>query len=280
MSNLKAECTAETIRIYRSASEEPILVQNAATDTRPFIHPILAPDGNGVLTEDAPPHHPWQHGLYTGLNDVNGFGFWKEGLGNSPKDGSFHPRPLEPAQVDSNVAHWGVSTDWHDPDGSELLTETQEWTLQDNGTTYQLDICWSLRAAVDLTFGQYAYGGPFLRMPYRRELGGTPLSSEGLSYSAADGQRALWVSCAIVVPDRPDSLGRAGIACLDHSANPQHPTPWRVDDALGICPSPCIAGQWQLERGAVQTFRYRFVIFTGDSDPDLLNQSWKNFATS
>lgn len=70
--------TDHQLAIARSPLTTPLLVQQARPHHRPYIHPILALDGCGVLTEDAPPHHPWQHGLYVGLNDVNGVGFWMD----------------------------------------------------------------------------------------------------------------------------------------------------------------------------------------------------------
>ena len=35
-----------TIQVFRHGGEEPILTQNARPDFRPYIHPIVAPDGN------------------------------------------------------------------------------------------------------------------------------------------------------------------------------------------------------------------------------------------
>ncbi len=50
----------------------PILTQNARPDARPYLHPIAAPDGKGVLTEFSPEHHKHQTGLYWGFTRVNG----------------------------------------------------------------------------------------------------------------------------------------------------------------------------------------------------------------
>lgn len=63
---------AGTISIFRSDSNEPILTQHAREDVRPYIHPIVAPDGKGSLTEYRPKHHLHQTGLYCGLKLVNG----------------------------------------------------------------------------------------------------------------------------------------------------------------------------------------------------------------
>jgi hypothetical protein len=272
---LRAESSEQSISIYRGDEVEPILVQHAEADHRPFIHPVVAPDGNGVLTENAPPHHPWQHGIYVGLNDVNGVGFWKEGHLLSPQDGSFHPKPLSSAVVNAHEVSWEVETQWRGPQGNLMLTETQQWHIQVHDDVYVLDLGWSLRAEIDLTFGKHSYGGLFLRMPYRKEWGGEALNSEGLQNSAAEGQRARWVACHMPIEGREDP---AGFVYMDHPNNIEHPSPWRVDDQLGISPSRCIAGQWQLKSGETQTSQYRILVFCGAADPQFINKNWITFS--
>src|SRR5512145_467414 len=60
------------ISVYRQGAREPILTQNARPDARPYLHPIAAPDGKGVVTEDSPAHHKHQTGLFWGFTRVNG----------------------------------------------------------------------------------------------------------------------------------------------------------------------------------------------------------------
>ena len=48
---IKQDEQAGTISVFRAGKAEPILTQNARPDTRPYLHPIAAPDGKGVLTE-------------------------------------------------------------------------------------------------------------------------------------------------------------------------------------------------------------------------------------
>jgi hypothetical protein len=61
-----------TISIYRAGGRLPILTQNARSDHRPYIHPIIAPDGKGPITEYSPGHHKHQTGLYWGFTRING----------------------------------------------------------------------------------------------------------------------------------------------------------------------------------------------------------------
>jgi hypothetical protein len=40
-----------TISVHRLGIKGSILVQNVKTNHRPYLHPIVAPDGKGILTE-------------------------------------------------------------------------------------------------------------------------------------------------------------------------------------------------------------------------------------
>jgi len=277
--SMRVELEGDRILVFRAGHAEPSLVQSAAPDQRPFIHPIVAPDGRGILTEDAPAHHPWQHGLFVGMNDVNGAGFWLEGLREAQRaaDGTFHPRPLASPKADGAGARWSVETEWRAPGGAPLLDETQAWRLVDERATLALDMEWTLRARTDLRFGEYAYGGLFLRMPYRREWGGEALNSESQDATGAEGQRARWVAVSMPVEGRPDA---AGLAILDHPSNPDHPVPWRVDSQLGICPSRSIAGAWQLAAGEATSSRYRVLAFTGPIQEPWVESQWQAFAAT
>ena len=63
---------AGTIAIFRAGESRPVVTHNARPDFRPYLHPIVAPDGRGILTEDSPAHHKHQTGLYWGFTRVNG----------------------------------------------------------------------------------------------------------------------------------------------------------------------------------------------------------------
>lgn len=279
MSNLHTEHHSQRLAIFRHGQALPLLVQNAESDKRPFIHPILAPDGIGEVTENQPGHHLWQHGLYVGLNRVNGYGFWTEGLSNDPLDGSFHPKPLAPPTIGDNGVSWKVETAYRSPEGKPLLSETQNWTLQDHSTTLVLDVDWTMLAEIDLEFGEYSYGGLFLRMPWRRETHGSVLTSEGATTDqTAEAQRARWVAIAMPIPGR--NTGPAGFAYFDHPSNPEFPNPWRVDGGLGIVPSRSIAGSWRLADGKTMSNRYRLIAFTGFIDASFIENQWQQFSVA
>lgn len=256
---LRAETEDRRISIYREGSDSPVIVQNAPADRRAYIHPIAVPGGTVPVTEDAPDHHPWQHGLYVGYNDVNGVGFWHEGLrADLEDDGTFHPRILRAAEVTRDRAEWAVESEYRTKDGDPLLRETQAWTFTDRGDHYVLDLELTLHALTDLTFGRYDYGGLFIRMPFRKEVGGRAYNSEGFEGADAEASRARWVATQMPIAGLADEVT---VVITDHPANREYPTPWRVDPELGVVPSVCIAGAWSLAGGSDEVFRHRVLVY-------------------
>lgn len=248
-----------------------LLTHRIHRDARPSLHPIHAPDGLGVVTQDSPSHHPWQHGLYTGFNLVNGVGFWKE----FEEDGTYRPYLMSDPGVRGNSVSWSLVNDWIAPDGSIPLQEQQDWTLTDEATTFDLDLVWTLNAKADVEIGQYMAGGLFLRMPYNAANGGLAVNSEGQQNGDAEKQRARWVAVSMPIEGRADC---AGFAIMDHPENPAFPVTWRVDGELGISPSRCIAEGWSIRAGSSESYRYRLHAFTGDINSAKFDAHWTTFA--
>lgn len=274
---LRVETRPDSIRIYRGGASTPIIVQNAARDLRAYIHPIIVPGGSVSVTEDAPDHHPWQHGLYVGFNEVNGAGFWHEGMlaHGSEDDGSFHPRITGPATASGRTARWTVESEYRDKSGASLLTETQQWTFVDHGDSYVFDLVLTLYALIDLTFGRYDYGGLFVRMPYRKEVGGRAYNSHGLENGDAEAQRAEWVATQMPIAGLDQEVT---IVITDHPSNREHPVPWRVDGELGVVPSVSIAGPWHLGAGHSEVFRHRVIVYPRPVDASTINSAWDDFS--
>lgn len=260
---------AGVIEVRRAGVAKPILVQNAPTDMRPYIHPLMAPDGIGVLTDFRPADHKHQTGIFFGFANVNGRSFFHN------TDGSFfRVREAKVRHKRGRSVSWRVVSDWLDENGRAMLTETQRWTMEDHGAYYFLDLDWSGRAAVDATVAKYDYGGLFIRMPWHAGIAGEAISSEGLSNRAAEGQRARWVDVGMAIDGRADW---AHVAMMDHRGNPDHPVPWRVDGNLGIVPSRSRLGDWKIAKGETARARYRLLVYTGRLNKDLIQRYWDSF---
>src|SRR5690606_31307754 len=51
MLHIMHDTATQTFSVFRAGEKTPILTQNARENFRPYVHPIIAPDGKGVLTE-------------------------------------------------------------------------------------------------------------------------------------------------------------------------------------------------------------------------------------
>jgi hypothetical protein len=257
-----------TISVLRPDGDT-LLTQHARIGIRPYIHPIMAPDGNGELTEYSPSHHKHQTGLYWGLKRVNGrdyFMNWKEDYWKRISAGVLDKR--------GQRVKWRTVYDLIDENGNAILSETQTWSLEERDGKFIMDLHWKGEAKADVTMGKFYVGGLFLRMPWYEGVNGAVTSATGRRNAEAEGQRAIWTDVGVEVEGR-DDLGH--IAILDHPDNPDFPIAWRVDNELGVGPSRQILGDWSITKGDSAGFRYRLVVYTGDFDRGTVNAAWKDF---
>lgn len=258
-----------TLSVFRSGRSDPLLVQNAQAGVRPYIHPIIAPDGRGILTEFSPAHHKHQTGVYWGLKQVNGRDFfmnWKEDY--------WRRISAEVLDEKGERVRWRTVYDLLNENGNDILEETQTWAFREQDGKYFLDLEWRGEANTDLTMGKFYVGGLFLRMPWREGIVGEVINATGQRNGLAEGQRAIWNDIGIQVDGRDDM---AHIAILDHPDNHDFPIPWRVDNELGVGPSRQILGDWKLSKGETEIIRYRLMIYTGALDHSQITIAWKDF---
>ncbi len=247
-----------------------LLTQHVKADIRPYIHPIIAPDGNGTLTEFSPDHHRHQTGLYWGLKRVNGrdyFMNWKEDYWRKVSSRVIKQR--------GSTVQWQSIYDMLDENGETILTETQNWSLQEVNGRYHIDLEWKGDAKKDVLIQKFYVGGLFLRMPWRKESGGAVINSEGQKNSEAELQRAHWNDVGVPIAGRNDT---GHIAILEHPSNVGFPNPWRVDNELGVGPSRQIPGDWNIPKEESEVIRYRLIVYTGEFHSDTMSRLWKEYA--
>ena len=261
---------AETISVLRAGSTEPIVTQVAKAGFRPYMHPIVAPDGKGVLTEYSPGHHIHQTGLYWGFTRVNGRDYFHH------PDSTYWRRVsakiLEPAGTE---VKWQTVYDLLDSTGRAVLTETQTWAMREQDGKYLLDLEWAGEAQTDVTIGKYDYGGLFLRMPWYEGIKGEVINAARQRNEKAEGQRAMWVDVGMQVKGRDDL---AHIAIFDHPDNKGFPQTWRVDNQLGIGPARARTGNWKIEKGQTETIRHELIVYTGPLNDLELTNTWSAYS--
>ncbi|MCE7059986.1 PVC-type heme-binding CxxCH protein [Dyadobacter sp. CY343] len=259
----------ETISISKGTGGQPILVQNAKKNFRPYLHPIVAPDGKGILTEYSPRHHKHQTGIYWGYTRVNG------------RDYFHHPEASYWRKVSSQIIEKeGVEVKWQtvydllDSTGTAVLTETQNWSMRVKNGKYFLDLEWNGEAKTDVTFGKYDYGGLFVRMPWKQGIKGEVVNAARQKNEKAEGQAAMWVDIGMQVAGRDDL---AHIAIFDHPENKGYPQTWRVDPQLGAGPARARKGDWHLKKGETEVIKHELVVYTGELNDVELNKTFGEF---
>jgi putative membrane-bound dehydrogenase-like protein len=263
---------AGTIRVFRAGGTEPLVTQHARPDFRPYLHPIAAPDGRGVLTEDSPSHHPHQTGLYWGFTRLNGRDYF-----HNPRGDHWRRVSVTVLEAEGESVRWQTVYDLLGADGETVLTETKRWSMRERDGRFELDLEWRGQARTDVTIAESDYGGLFLRMPWRQGMQAEVVNAARQRDGRAEGQRAMWLDVAMQVEGRDDL---AHIAIFDHPDNAGYPQPWRVDGQFGVGTARSRLGAWRIPAGATELVRHRFLVYTGALNDVELTGLWSRFTGS
>lgn len=261
------------VRSRGSASNEWVQLATYVMDPqfRPYLHPVRDSSGHVVLTDDRPADHPWQHGIFTGFHQVNGFNYWKEDQGKQR-----FVRLLDVKEA-ANEVHWRALVEWVDPMGKVVVEEENGITIHapESPHAYVLDFELLLRAKGDrVNFGKFFVGGLAIRMPWdQANPRHTHLNANGLRGRDCEQKRAAW--CTV---ERPFGEERFGIAVFDHPRNANHPSGWRVDEQGLINPNISALADWSIPPNEERTFRYRLLIYRGSQSQEPLAKRFDTFA--
>lgn len=265
--------------------------------SRPFLYPILAPDGTPVSRrwpiepgEAEEQDHPHHRSLWFAHGDVNEVDFWSE----SAKAGrTLHQEVLE-ASSGRNTGSIRTRNLLTARDGTAIGTEEFALRFHRRPGIRLFDFDVTLRASHgDLTLGDTKEGAMAIRLAESMRLapnkhntgkpGGHIVNSEGVRDAATWGKRAAWVDYFGPVGGKT-----VGVAILDHPGNPRHPTWWHVRDyglfaanPFGIHDfekKPAGTGNLKIAAGQSVTFRYRFVVHPGNEQDGRIADLFAEYA--
>ncbi|WP_439481188.1 PVC-type heme-binding CxxCH protein [Cyclobacterium plantarum] len=263
------ESTGQIKVIRADLPKKPILIQEAKEDFRPYIHPILAPDGKGVLTEYSPGHHKHQTGLYWGFTQVNGRDYF-----HHPEGNYWRKIAANVLQTGGEKVAWQTVYEMLDSLGQPLMTETQNWSFTINEGQYYLDLEWVGQAEKAVKIGKYDYGGLFLRMPWKEGMDAAVVNTARQTNEMAEGQPSMWLNLGMQVPDRND---RVNIALFDHPDNKGYPQKWRVDGQFGVGPAYTRDQDWEIASGEKLVLKHRLLIYTNEFQDLALTEAWGKY---
>jgi hypothetical protein len=271
------------------ADQRQVLFVSTNPRFRTHIHPLNAPGTECAMTRFRPVDHPWQYGVFFGLNDVNSYNFWCCGDAVYPAEitGSMRHQPPPAIQAADHAVKITLANDWLRPDGEPLLQEQQKIRVaaQDFENSYSVDLSWQLSASYgDVQIGASDYGGLAARLVGARNTK-RHWNSEGRSGDDCAEQPARWVSVAQPVDgvgtwsrETRDSYAYAGVAIFDHPDNFRFPNRWRVDRDGLINPAPALAGGFSIPPGSALWLRYRLFVFTGTGDPAQIEDAYNTWS--
>ncbi|MEQ6119595.1 PVC-type heme-binding CxxCH protein [Reichenbachiella sp. MALMAid0571] len=292
---LQQDTISGTISVFHQGVSKPLVTQNAKPEFRPYLHPIAAPDGKGILTEVSPEHHKYQTGLYWGFTRVNGGQIsqdsvhkWfyrpdkptaiKDSLGrdffHNPGEGYWKRITAEIIEGKGQEVSWQTIYDMLDETGNSILRETQIWSMKEEDGKFLLDLEWQGKALTDITIGEFDYSGLFLRMPWKEGIAGQVVNAARQRNEKAEGQHAYWIDAGMQVDGREDL---AHITVFDHTENNEFPQIWRVDNQMGIGSARSQKGDWHIRQGETETIKHQVVVYTGELNDIALTELWKTY---
>jgi len=259
--------------------------------------------------------HPHQIGYWLNYGSVGGLDFWNNSSAipaeRAHEMGTIRHLAIESTESGDGAGHLIATSAWMNSKGDVLLNERTHFVFRATPGVRIIDRFTTLTAGdEDVSFADHKEGVLGLRMTRALEMpaaepvdvvgpdgsvvsssdntgiNGAYLNSEGVEgYPDVWAKRARWMTLSGVLAGA-DSVT---VAILDHPENPGHPTYWHARDYGLFAANPL--GQavfsdgmerldFALASGASTTFRYRLVIFSGNTSPAQVEAWYDEFVTT
>jgi hypothetical protein len=258
------------------------------------IHPLTTPSGR-VVSDDFPPDHAHQHGLFFAWVNTTFAGHHVDFWNQQEKTGTVkHVKSLTTAsgavfaQFSARLSHDDLSKqDSPSPALDEMIT-VRAYNVKDH---YLIDYesRQTCAGTESLEINEYHYGGLGLRgnrewfdptakgndLPDPARSGQSNfLTSEGKTRSNGNHTQPRWVDLFGLVGGQ-----KAGVAVLDHPSNYRFPQPVRLHpNKPYLSFSPVVLGKFSIEPGKPYVSRYRFVLHDGAPNIKWLDRLWTDYA--
>jgi hypothetical protein len=259
---------------------------------KPYLHPLRSAGGKIVTRrfpmENVPgesttdKHH---RGVWLGFKSVNGFNFWENEFSYNDKlAGKVVTRRIEEVKSGGDAGSFRGIFAWLSPAGEALLEEDRKMTFRDGGELRIVDVDLTLKALIEVTFGDSKDGAFSVRLaePLTEKNSGTIVNSEGGRKMAETwGKRANWVDYSGEIDGE-----KLGVALFDHPSSFHHPAYWHVRDYGLLAVNPFGANAFDkqapaapvvLPPGQSLRLRYRIVVHPA-MDAAQIERLYRQFA--
>jgi hypothetical protein len=280
------------VLVYHAAVAQPPDPLDAAYRRSGFLHPVYTPDGR-VLTDDFPPDHAHQHGVFFAWVNTSHAGHAVDFWNQLQKTGTVEHVALEQviegpvfAQLQARLRHLDLTF----PEPRAVLEET--WTIRVYNIAEPFVIDFESRQTCagkePLVVNKYHYGGMALRGNRawldEQAKGVAPagernafsdfVTSEGRGRADGNHTRPRWVDLFGKLDER-----FCGLALLSHPQNFNFPQPVRLHPSKPyFCFSPMVEEGFTIAPGGEYLSRYRLVAHNGSPERDQLDRCWREYA--
>lgn len=269
-----------SISILGDPLSRPIARLDYASAPKPFLHPVSTP-GGVLMTLIEPDDHLWHRGLWFTFKFVDGDNFWEERDDFGRQRVAGIPQVSHPDQTTTVI---DLDLDWMAPGATgPVLTEQRRLTIRVIEDATQIDLATTLRATADVTLDRtpYTTWGGYGGLAFRATAHWQPsqrTAGDRITDGFLLGETAPW--CDVSGPITASALTdpspgeepndaiidrSAGVAILDHPANPRHPTPWYTGSGAGNFLNAALLFHepMALATGATLDLRYRVLVHDG-----------------
>lgn len=247
------------------------------------IHPVWTPTG-AVVTDEFPPDHPHQDGIYFAFVKTEFEGrqpdFWNL-LGGTGRVRFKELKGTAQGPVFGGLQSVHEHVDLSAPSGKVALIETWDlrvWNIGGGKAGYWVaDLTSTVRCAgaSPLKLPTYHYGGMAIRGA--RQWAGdncTFSTSEGKTRKDGNHSRPRWGDIA-----GPTAHGSAGVTVMTHPNNFRFPEPLRLHPTMPYMVfTPSQLGDWSIEPGKDLVSRYRYLIHDAKLNVENAERLWHDFA--
>ena len=247
-----------------------------------YIHPVYTPEGVIVTNHLNPDLHPHHSGIWSAWTNTRfqdrSPDFWNihNNSGRVDQVGGLQERWSGPIFTGFRSKHQFIDLSDIEP----VVALNEEWVVRAYSTdanyhVFDLTVTQSVNSSETLYLPQYRYGGVGFRghRDWDDPENGTFLTSDGLG---RDGH-ATRVNWTHIGGESEGSL--AGITVMSHPSNFRHPQPVRIhpnEPFFNFAPQQL--GEMKIQDGSPYIARYRFIVYDGAPDPDMLDQLWSEYA--
>lgn len=248
-----------------------------------YIHPVYTPAGQ-IVTDDFPSNHLHHHGIWAAWTKTKFQertpDFWNMGK----ETGTVVPVALDSSWSGPVMAGLKSRHNYIDLTSENVTAINESWEVnvypvhRGESDFMMFDLHQVNQCATDdaLFLPTYHYGGVGFRGngQWNGAENTNFLTSEGKTRENGHATKADWCHIGGMIDDK-----LAGITIMCHPDNFRAPQPMRIHpNEPFFCYAPSQGGDWSIQPGETYEARYRYIVYDGEPDAELLEQLWLDYA--